>query len=208
MSAQSFCSRCGTAIPSGAAFCPGCGQAVGPAPPPATAPARSRRRGRSPLAMALIIGLLLCVGIVALPKSGANTATPGAAATAQPTPDYSAARYVDPRALASDPASYRGVNLWLQGQALGVEQHASGTWVQLMAQPTGKATTESIVVTFDGKAHDLIKGQCYQIYAIGDGTTEVTRTLTGATNTVPAVRAYRYGSTPSTTYGCAAPTSP
>ncbi len=76
-----------------------------------------------------------------------------------------------------------------------------------MAQPLGLTTAEPIVVNFDGKATDLSKGECYRIYAVRDGTNDVTRTLTGATNTVPAVRAYRFGDALATTYGCAVPVS-
>ncbi len=206
MTAQSFCPQCGKVRLTGAPFCAHCGRQFGPGTGP-SAPTRPRRTGPR-LVGVLIVGLLLLAAIGGLSNAGTTSgAAPSATQTPQPTPDYTAARYIDPRAIASDPARYRGVNLWLQGQALSVEQHDSGTWVQIMAQPVGSTATESIVVTFDGKATDLIKGKCYQIYAVGDGTSDVTRTLTGATNTVAAVRAYRYGSAPATTYGCAAPTN-
>lgn len=78
MGAHTWCPQCGTALPLGAGYCPGCGRATGA--PLAPAP-KAKRRGRSPLAMALIVGLLLCLAVVTLPRSESGTMAGTAAIT-------------------------------------------------------------------------------------------------------------------------------
>jgi hypothetical protein len=141
--------------------------------------------------------------------------------TATPVPPSKAAAvYVDPRQLTSDPQSYVGKNIILQGEALNVTQnqedkgglftspHPAYTWVNLMAQVRGKnGTTESIAVQITPPSKTLLSEECYRIYGVVVGTEKVTRTLTGAENEVPEVNGYAVESAPQGAYGigCAAP---
>ncbi len=70
-----YCPTCGAAQPTGARFCPICGQPASgqgapPSPPPAVVP--PRRRGRGCLSTLVIIGLLLVLGVVALGSAGGS----------------------------------------------------------------------------------------------------------------------------------------
>lgn len=105
-------------------------------------------------------------------------------------PDKSAADLVDPRRLVAEPNAFRGKNIVLQGQALTVTQQADYTWVQLMAQPTGRETTESVVAEVRPKNVQILKDDCYRVYGVGSGTQNVNLTLTGASREVPLIRAY------------------
>src|SRR5437660_1336300 len=69
------------------------------------------------------------------------------------------------------------------------------------------ASTESIVVEFRPKVVALLKDECYRIYGVAEGTQEVTRTLTGAKNSVPYVSGYGFDAAPQGEFGigCAAP---
>ena len=100
------------------------------------------------------------------------------------------ARNLDPRQLLADPKAYLGVNLSFQGKTLNVQQQDSFTWVQLLAQVPGRSTTESIVFEFRPKVPELLKDDCYRMYGVVAGTQEVTRTLTGAKETVPYLNGY------------------
>jgi hypothetical protein len=123
----------------------------------------------------------------------ATVGAPTAIATAQPAfvaPSPDGAVKLDPRLLASDPQRYVGANFYLQGQASTVSQENGYTWVQLLAHPPGKLyITESIVFEVSPPI-TMVRENCYRIYGVGQGTQKVTRTLTGASNSVPLVRGY------------------
>lgn len=220
-------------MPPDKRFCASCGAfndpsaPLPPAPlPPAPAvnyypsypqqqhiPVKPRRSIGRTLVIAAGVLLLACVGLSMLANVGngsANTtsgtgAAGGSRATAtKEPPDYLAATLVDPRLIASSPSSYIGTNLYIQGKALTVTQYADYTWVQVMAGIPGKDyDTESLVVELRPKVN-VLKGDCYKIYAVGLGTQKVTRTLTGADNEVPLLGGYRV-QTVSSSGACPAP---
>ena len=118
--------------------------------------------------------------------------------TATPTPlnltvsDTNKSAYVDPRALAADPISYKGKNVFVQGQILNVAQHDTYTWAQIYAQISGDNSfnAESVVVEIQPKDSSILKGDCWRFYGIGNGTQQIKLLLTGATNTVPLLSGY------------------
>jgi len=85
MATAGYCPTCGAAQPTGARFCPICGQPAGgpgtPLAPPLQPPPRARRK-RSPLATALIVGFLLTVGLAVMPHTDSSSTTTGTAPTA------------------------------------------------------------------------------------------------------------------------------
>lgn len=124
-----------------------------------------------------------------------------------PRPTKDTAEAIDPRRLVGDPNGYRGKNLVLQGKALNVQQEGDLTWVNLQAVVPGRDTTESIAVVIRPRNSQILKDDCYRIYGVGAGTQEVTRTFTGAKETVPTVNSYLQEAAPTgrSGYGCAAP---
>lgn len=185
------------------------------APPgQAVLPAEVRvKQGAKPTRVLALVGgvvlLFICVGMAFSSNSGSTTASGGSTATTVAPPSMSLATYLDPRLLASNPTAYKGNNIYIQGKVLNVEQHSDYTWVQIMAQPSGKDVTESIVVEMRPRASELLKDECFRIYGTAQGTTGVTRTLTGASNTVPLVHGYAYSSVSAGSYGigCASPST-
>jgi hypothetical protein len=124
-----------------------------------------------------------------------------------PGPSKATADVIDPRRMVGDPNTFRGKNLVLQGKALNVQQEGDITWVNLQAVVPGRDTTESIAVVIRPKNLQILKDDCYRIYGVGAGTQEVTRTFTGAKDTVPTVNSYLQEAAPVGRggYGCAAP---
>jgi hypothetical protein len=141
----------------------------------------------------------------ATPKPPTATATP--APTAVPPPSKAQAAYLDPRILAAEPKAHIGESIYLQGKTLTVDQNNDHTWVQILAQVSGKDSVyESIVVEMRPKQTRLLRAECYRIYGIVKGTTKVTRTATGAENEVPLVSGYDFEAVPAGQYGgCANP---
>ena len=126
-------------------------------------------------------------------------------------PNKADAQPLDPRQLTAEPGAFVGWNIWLQGEAQNVTHHeATGsrpsyTWIQLLARVSGRTTTESIAVTITPKDPSILKDECYRFYGIGAGTTTVTRTLTGARDEVPHIRAYAWEPAPRERTRCASP---
>jgi hypothetical protein len=156
----------------------------------------------------VIVGLIVVLSVL---RSSQGGRTQLSVSTLSPTapPAKADAKLVDPRLLVADPQSYRGQNIYLQGKALNVDQRADYTWVHLLAQVPGKSegSTESIVVEFRPKLPAFLKDECYGVYGVANGTQDVTRLLTGATNTVPLVAGYAFDSAPVGQFkiGCAPP---
>jgi hypothetical protein len=158
--------------------------------------------------MKKLIGGLIALGVIyAVFAAASSTSTeaaapprPPAVPTATPVPPSKAnAVAIDPRRLVSDPMTYIGANVKLSGNALTVTQNPATTglnaspaytWVQLMAEVAGKNSTESIVIEFQPPNRSLLRDECIRVYGVVAGTETVTRTLTGAQNTVPVLRGY------------------
>jgi hypothetical protein len=200
------CRYCGRDLATGGVGGPQTVVAIAPAPP------TKKKRG---VGGNLAVGCLVIVGLIvvlSLIGSSQGGKVQLAASTLAPTapPAKSDAKLVDPRLLVADPQSFRGQNIYLQGKALNVDQRADYTWVQLLAQVPGKTegSTESIVIEFRPKLPAFLKDECYRVYGVADGTQDVTRTLTGATNTVPLVEGYAFDSAAIGQFkiGCAPPT--
>ena len=117
------------------------------------------------------------------------------------------AKVVDPRLLVSDPNSFKGQAVILQGKALNVDQKSDHTWVQVMAQVPGRSTTESIVVEMRPRVSGLLSDECYRFYGVVQGTTKVRLILTGVSNDVPLVYGFAAESSPRgrLDIGCTAP---
>lgn len=179
-------------------------------PTVADAPDRSRRwETWAIIAAPLIGGLIMFVGVLRMLLPGVlHELLPGGTAPLASPPPWSEARAIDPRYLAANPDGYKGANLLVQGQALGVEQRNGYTWVQLLARIPGKESgDESIVVELHPTNPQLLKGECYRLYGVGAGTQRVTRTLTGAQTDVPLLNGYGWMQSPVSSYGaCSAPT--
>lgn len=160
---------------------------------------------------ALIVGIFLAVGLVQSGfvegfLFGDPTLRAPRPSAAEVQEIRNTAAYVDPRLLTSNPSAYQGTPLYVQGLALNVEQHDSHTWVNLNAGVRGNDSTESIVVRLYPAAPSLLSEECYRFYGVGNGTTRVIRTFTGAEMDVPEVQAFaRDPSEPRQFYGCEAP---
>lgn len=102
MGAGQYCSQCGTALPFSAQFCPNCGRPAG-ATFAAFAPPSPPRRKRSRATWVIVVGLLLCVGLATLPKSGSSSGA--ATATHTPTRVTAAATALPPTAVALVPTA-------------------------------------------------------------------------------------------------------
>jgi len=127
----------------------------------------------------------------------------------------------DVAGVISDPRSFIGRNIYLQGKSLTVEQRPaeSGglfstarpayTWVQLLAQIRGKSTfqNESIVVEVVPADRSMLKDECYRIYGVVAGVQKVRLLLTGAEREVPVVTGYAFEKARAGDYdiGCANP---
>lgn len=216
MSAGQYCGKCRTAVAPGGVFCSRCGAPVtAPSAGPMTfkeqqAQARPAKKGGQIKRPSLIVVGLAGLYAVWVAATGGDAGGAGSA-LGQPTPtppSLSAAVYLDPRVLAANPSGYTGKNIYVQGKALNVTQKPSYTWVQMMAQPVGKSDTESVIVEMPFQATDLVKGECFRIYGVAHGTQDVTRTLTGAKDSVPLLNGYAYSSSSSDKYGsCLSPPS-
>jgi hypothetical protein len=140
-------------------------------------------------------------------QATASAQAASARATEAARPTKANATVLDPRRLVAEPNSFKGQNIALQGKALNVDQRSDYTWVQLMAQPPGRTTTESVVVELRPKSTEVLKDECYRMYGVVSGTQRVTRTLTGASSDVPLVAGYAWEKARAGEYGfgCAAP---
>jgi hypothetical protein len=121
------------------------------------------------------------------------SSTPVPAST--PAPDSRFAQTMDPRKLTADPNTYRGMNIELIGRAQSVSQHDDYTWAQLMAQArTDTTVSESLALEIRPRATSgaVLNGDCYKVYGIVADPQTVTRTLTGASNSVPTLTVYRF----------------
>ena len=98
-------------------------------------PQRARNEPRKTRLMSVAAAIILILV--------ADTLCACSVPTATPTPlnltvsDTNKSAYVDPRALAADPISYKGKNVFVQGQILNVAQHDTYTWAQIYAQISG-----------------------------------------------------------------------
>lgn len=217
-------------MPQGGRFCASCGafndpNAVQPPPAPPVAPpiqyyptypqssfvpVKPQRTFKQKVGIAIGVLLLACVGLSMLGNatkgSASTTGTTSSSSSSYSAPSYSGASMIDPRLIASSPSSYKGTNLYIQGEALNVSQYSDYTWVQVMARIPGKDyDTESIIVEVRPKV-TVLKGDCYKFYAVGQGTQKVTRTLTGASNEVPLLGGYLVEEASADKYGtCLAP---
>ena len=202
MATAAFCTDCGAALAGEGRFCAACGAPVAVSAPVAPSTQRSGVPiGQKILAAFAAVACFAVAGWLILRIAGGTVAQEG------PPPPISAARIIDPRQLAANPAAYRDANLAVQGQAINVEQHHDYTWVQVMARIPGKeAGDEAVIVELRPADTALLKGECYRFFGVGNGTQSVTRTFTGATNIVPLLRGYKYFSSESSKYGgCGAP---
>jgi hypothetical protein len=118
---------------------------------------------------------------------------------------------VDPRQLSAEPKAFVGQNIWVQGEAQNVghmeatDARPSYTWVHLQALVSGRTTDESISVIVTPKDPSILKDECYRFYGVGIGTWTVRRTLTGALNETPAIRAYAWEGSPRERTRCVGP---
>ncbi len=127
--------------------------------------------------------------------------------TAAPAPGKTSSHYVDQRELASDPKSFLGQNILLQGQTLTVEHRDTYSWIQVQARVRGRGVVETVVVRFEPKEPKILSRECYRFYGIVAGTEDTQLKFTGAINEVPLVRGYAWEPAPDGEYGigCAAP---
>jgi hypothetical protein len=160
----------------------------------------------------IVVVVALIVGAALLYEGFARSSrNPGGTASSQPTRvdpmNRTFAQVIDPRRLASDPDSFKGRNIIIQGKAQTVTQHSDYTWVQVMAQVPERNTAESIVVEVRPKDPNLIREECYRFYGMGGGTQTVTRQLTGAENKAALINGYWTEEAPRgrSNIGCADP---
>jgi len=116
-------------------------------------------------------------------------------------------QYIDPRDLAADPIGNAGKNVFLQGKVLTVTQREGYTWLQLMAQPRGRTTTESVSVMLMNPGQTVRRDECYRVGGITAGSDTVTLALTGVPRSVPLLIGLGAVATPAgaSGIGCVSP---
>jgi hypothetical protein len=151
---------------------------------------------RTPISRVFLIVAVLVGALLFAERSAAQDSTPL----------RSEADYVDPRLLNSDPDSYVGRNIYIQGNALTVEQEDDYTWVQVLAEVRDGETTESVIVYLEPPVKTLLSDECYRFFGTMTGTVTMTLRLTGAEVEVPMLDGYAYApSEPGEYFGCAPP---
>lgn len=151
MSAGQFCMGCGTAIPSGAQFCPKCGKQAGSTPARVVAPPpkiKAKRRVH-PLAWLLLLG-----GIVWLvSQAGGGHGTSASGAAAQPTvwPIKQAVATKDWTLQVADVSRPGKVLKWSD---YGNTVTAAGTFVVVKIDMKNTGTTNFGVNTWDFELKD------------------------------------------------------
>lgn len=125
--------------------------------------------------------------------------------TLTPRQLQSDSKYVDPRLLTSDPESYLGQNVYIQGKALTVEQETGYTWVQVLAEVRNDSSTESIIAFITPPEKSLLSNDCYKFYGYVDDPTIMTLRLTGAEVNVPTIEVYAHAKKVDADFGCADP---
>jgi hypothetical protein len=142
----------------------------------------------------LVRGVVI-VGVALFVLAVAYTFLTGNSISSSRPPDFTGlvpreAKNIDPRLLASDPSTYKGEHLKLQGEAVNVEQSRGYTWISFSASTTSGGT-ESVVVHLFPPDKKLLKDEYYCVYGLGGGTTDVVLQLTGAEQKRPLVNAYK-----------------
>lgn len=104
------------------------------------------------------------------PVGGQTTPAP-----ASPPPAPTGYRYIDPRAIQSDTATYVGQRVALMGGVNNVEHHntpQSYSWIYLGAwvEGTNPARFQDLVVRFYPKQGTILKGDTIKVYGTVTGT--------------------------------------
>lgn len=132
--------------------------------------------------------------------------TPLPVATTEAVPTE--AVYLDPRLLISDPEGHIGEFIYVNGTAVGVEQYADFTWVNVVPEVRGQGTLvdQSIVVELRPPAKDLLSYECYRFTGTVGGTREAQVQITGAIILVPYLESSQYEPIPANELlGCQSP---
>jgi hypothetical protein len=139
------------------------------------------------------------------------TNTPVPTATPSSEERSKSAQPIDIRLLEANPNAYKGQNVVLYGKVTNASVTGKETWAQMTAQllvnhsvsatsrswatdnsSANKYISESVALHLYNLATPLLSQECYTIYGTVNGSENVTRTLTGATNTVPGISVYLY----------------
>jgi hypothetical protein len=120
----------------------------------------------------------------------------------KPPPDQ-----IEPRALAADPESQAGKHVVLVGQVARVLARDGQRWVELLAQPVGEPTIQTVDLLLAEGAAPVQPEECYRVVGVAAGRDDLGRAFTGSTRDLPLVLATEVSAAAVGPYGigCAPP---